>query len=193
MTATSESRSTTIWPTLRYLDARAAIHFLVSTFGFVEKAVYGEGDVVDHAQLDWPGGGGIMLGSPRTDSAIAGLPPGIGSVYIVVDDADAADALHERAVAAGARSRRDCATRTTVRGGSPAVIPKVCTGVSARTQGSSPPRPTWWPSALPEPLPTGWADEVVCRPRTVGHPTVRVRAVRASVSIPVPWARFRRD
>lgn len=43
-----------------------------------------------------------MLGSPRTDSAIAGLPPGIGSVYIVVDDADAADALHERAVAAGA-------------------------------------------------------------------------------------------
>ena len=60
MTATSESRSTTIWPTLRYLDARAAIHFLVSTFGFVEKAVYGEGDVVDHAQLDWPGGGGIM-------------------------------------------------------------------------------------------------------------------------------------
>ena len=102
MTATSESRSTTIWPTLRYLDARAAIHFLVSTFGFVEKAVYGEGDVVDHAQLDWPGGGGIMLGSPRTDSAIAGLPPGIGSVYIVVDDADAAVALHERAVAAGA-------------------------------------------------------------------------------------------
>ncbi|MDI9898270.1 VOC family protein [Rhodococcus sp. IEGM 1409] len=101
MTATSEPRSTTIWPTLRYIDARSAIHFLVSTFGFVEKAVYGEGDVVDHAQLDWPGGGGIMLGSPRTDSAIAGLPPGIGSVYIVVDDAEAADALYERVVASG--------------------------------------------------------------------------------------------
>lgn len=101
MTATSESRSTTIWPTLRYLDARAAIHFLVSTFGFVEKAVYGERDVVDHAQLDWPGGGGIMLGSPRTDSAIAGLPPWNRF------------GVHRR----GRRGRRRCTPRTRCRRG----------------------------------------------------------------------------
>ena len=99
MSETSNVPSAKIWPTLLYTDAREAIRFLVSAFGFVEKAVYGDGDVVDHAQLDWPGGGGIMLGSPRKDSAISGLPAGVGSVYIVVDDADV---LHDRAVAAGA-------------------------------------------------------------------------------------------
>ncbi|KJF21640.1 lactoylglutathione lyase-like protein [Rhodococcus sp. AD45] len=90
---------TVVWPTLVYADARAAVDFLVKAFGFVEKALYADGDVVAHAQLDWPGGGGVMLGSPRADSSIAGLPPGVGSVYIVVDDADG---LHDRAVAAGA-------------------------------------------------------------------------------------------
>ncbi|NMM83384.1 glyoxalase [Rhodococcus sp. SRB_17] len=99
MSETSNVPSAKIWPTLMYADAREAIRFLVSAFGFVEKAVYGDGDVVDHAQLDWPGGGGIMLGSPREDSAISGLPVGVGSVYIVVGDADA---LHDRAVDAGA-------------------------------------------------------------------------------------------
>jgi uncharacterized glyoxalase superfamily protein PhnB len=82
-----------------YRDARAAIRFLVDAFGFEEKAAYGEGGQVDHAELGWPKGGGIMLGSPREDSVISDLPPGTGSVYLVVDDPDA---LHERAVAAGA-------------------------------------------------------------------------------------------
>ncbi|OYD71476.1 hypothetical protein BDB13_5151 [Rhodococcus sp. OK302] len=95
MSETSNVPSAKIWPTLLYADAREAIRFLVRAFGFAEKAVYGDGDVVDHAQLDWPGGGGIMLGSPREDSAISGLPVGVGSVYIVVGDADA---LHDRAV-----------------------------------------------------------------------------------------------
>jgi uncharacterized glyoxalase superfamily protein PhnB len=41
-----------------------------------------------------------MLGSAaREDSAIAGLPPGTGSVYVVTDDVDG---LFERARAAGA-------------------------------------------------------------------------------------------
>ncbi|MFD4180027.1 VOC family protein [Rhodococcus sp. NPDC058514] len=93
------ANATTIWPTLSYANARVAIKFLVDAFGFIETAVYGEGEQVDHAQLDWPTGGGVMLGSPRADSAVGDLPVGVGSVYIVVDDPDA---LFRRAVDAGA-------------------------------------------------------------------------------------------
>lgn len=91
--------ATIIWPTLRYRDARAAIRFLLDAFGFVEKACYGEGDRVDHCQLDWPGGGGVMLGSLRDDSPLSDQPAGVGSIYIVVTDPDA---LFARAEAAGA-------------------------------------------------------------------------------------------
>ena len=56
-----------VWPTLRARDARRLIAFLVDAFGFEEVVVYGEGDHVDHAQLAWPLGGGIMLGSARPD------------------------------------------------------------------------------------------------------------------------------
>ncbi|MFZ2177811.1 MAG: VOC family protein [Rhodococcus sp. (in: high G+C Gram-positive bacteria)] len=98
-TAKNSQRTTTVWPTLVYGDARAAIRFLVDTFGFDEKAVYGEGDRVDHAQLDWLGGGGIMLGSPREGSVLADLPAGVGSVYLVVDDPDE---MYRRADTGGA-------------------------------------------------------------------------------------------
>ena len=91
---------TVIWPTLRYADAHAAIAFLTDAFGFEKVAVYeGDGGRVDHAELRWPGGGGVMLGDERPDSSIAGLPPGSGSVYIVTSDPDG---LYKRAVAAGA-------------------------------------------------------------------------------------------
>ncbi|MDH6282949.1 putative glyoxalase superfamily protein PhnB [Prescottella agglutinans] len=91
--------TTTVWPALRYANARAAIVFLVEAFGFEEKAVYGEGDRVDHAELAWPAGGGVMLGSVRPDSVLADLPAGVGAVYLVADDPDA---LFTRAVDAGA-------------------------------------------------------------------------------------------
>ncbi|WP_245672682.1 VOC family protein [Aldersonia kunmingensis] len=101
----SSSRAkTTVWPTLSYRDARAAIRFLVDVFGFNEIAVYGEGDVVEHAQLDWPGGGGLMLGSVREGSALSDLPPGVGSIYIVTDDVDD---LYRRAVEGGAQIVRE--------------------------------------------------------------------------------------
>jgi uncharacterized glyoxalase superfamily protein PhnB len=91
---------TAIWPSIRYTDAHAAIRFLVDAFGFERVAVDETGRRVDHAELRWPAGGGVMLGSAsREDSAIAGLPPGTGSVYVVTDDVDA---LFERACAAGA-------------------------------------------------------------------------------------------
>jgi uncharacterized glyoxalase superfamily protein PhnB len=89
-----------VWPSLRARDARALIRFLVDAFGFEETVVYGDGDRVDHAQLDWPLGGGIMLGSSRAEpDDIFRLEPGSFGAYVVVDDADA---LHERAKAAGA-------------------------------------------------------------------------------------------
>jgi len=87
-----------LWPTVRARDARALIAFLVDTLGFVEVVVYGEGDSVDHAELAWPPGGGVMLGSERPDDDRVAAP-GTLSVYAVCDDPDA---LYERASASGA-------------------------------------------------------------------------------------------
>ena len=57
-----------VWPTLRARDALGLIRFLVEAFGFEETVVYADGDQVHHAQLSWPPGGGIMLGSARPDA-----------------------------------------------------------------------------------------------------------------------------
>lgn len=93
-----------VWPCLAYRDARAAIRFLVEAFGFVEQACYGKGEVVDHAQLGRPGGGGgVMLGSVREGNEF-NQAQGHGSIYLVTDDPDA---LLTRAVAAGAEIVRD--------------------------------------------------------------------------------------
>lgn len=54
-----------VWPTLRAKDAYALIGFLVDALGFEKTVVYGDGTVVEHAQLSWPLGGGVMLGSHR--------------------------------------------------------------------------------------------------------------------------------
>ena len=94
-----------VWPTLVATDARALIRFLVDAFGFSETAVYGEGDRVDHAELSWPPGGGIMLGTAkrRPDDPWP-LQPGTFGCYVVTDDPDK---LYERAVAAGAEITRE--------------------------------------------------------------------------------------
>jgi len=91
-----------VWPCLRATDARALIRFLVDAFGFVEVAAHGEGDVVAHAELSWPEGGGVMLGSdrPGQQPGPGSWGPGSSCLYVVSDHVDA---LHERAVAAGAR------------------------------------------------------------------------------------------
>lgn len=89
-----------VWPALRYRDAHAAIAFLTSAFGFRAAVVYEDGDAVMHAELRWPHGGGVMLGSARDDEAARnGFTPGMGVIYVVADDVDA---LHDRALAAGA-------------------------------------------------------------------------------------------
>jgi uncharacterized glyoxalase superfamily protein PhnB len=94
-----------VWPALRARDARALIRFLVEAFGFEETAVYGDqpdgsGDIVVHAQLTWPEGGGVMLGSVRDDPDDRWpVQPGSTGCYVVTADPDA---VHDRAVAAGA-------------------------------------------------------------------------------------------
>ena len=87
-----------VWPSLRARDARALIQFLVDAFGFEETVVYEDGDVVHHAQLSWPEGGGIMLGSAGGDGSAT--DPGAFGAYVVTDQPDA---LYERARKAGAQ------------------------------------------------------------------------------------------
>lgn len=95
-----------VWPTLRARDAPALIRFLVDVVGFTEVAVYydDDGERVDHAELAWPPGGGVMLGSVReSDIEPSATAPGNFGAYVVADDIDA---LHARVAAAGAAVTR---------------------------------------------------------------------------------------
>ena len=92
-----------LYPALRYENAAKMIDWLGEAFGFRVRARYGEGDVVHHAELVF-GSSMIMLGTVRDDDygRMVGEPGSGGgkSIYIAVDDADAA---YERAKAAGAK------------------------------------------------------------------------------------------
>ena len=87
-----------VWPAFRARDSRSLIDFLVEAFGFARNVAYEEDGVIHHAQLDWPEGGGVMLGDDRPGTSWA-RRPGTCGVYIVTADPDA---VHARAVAAGA-------------------------------------------------------------------------------------------
>jgi uncharacterized glyoxalase superfamily protein PhnB len=95
-----------VWPSIRCGDTRALIGFLVAAFGFEEQfSVPGEdGKGIIHAQIRWPGGGGVMLGDAEGGDAFhLSLPFGPVSIYVVTDKRDA---LHDRAVAVGATIAR---------------------------------------------------------------------------------------
>ncbi|HYM78663.1 MAG TPA: VOC family protein [Candidatus Dormibacteraeota bacterium] len=92
----------TIFPILRYRDARAAIRWLCSAFGFAEVfSVPDSGPIVRHAQLRL-GTNIIMLGSTRPDDGM-NTPQAVGAatqaICVYVEDPDA---HFERARAAGA-------------------------------------------------------------------------------------------
>ncbi len=95
----------TIYPALRYSDAKAAIEWLKTALGFEENVVYPNDDgSIAHAQLAL-NGNLIMLGSSRADAY--GKSPreaGVvtGTIYVALSDASAIDALYERAKNAGA-------------------------------------------------------------------------------------------
>ena len=99
--------SSTAIPCLRYRDAPAAIEWLCRVFGFTQQLVVpADAGGIAHAQLVL-GGGMVMLGSARDNGygQLVKQPDEVGgaqtqSSYLVVADADA---VHARAVAAGAR------------------------------------------------------------------------------------------
>ena len=84
----------TCWPALKADDAPALIDFLVDVVGFRRTAVYTDADGarswVAHAQLDWPEGGGVLMGSRRPTSGVA---PGIAGRCVVTDHVDE---VHDR-------------------------------------------------------------------------------------------------
>lgn len=93
----------TIFPILRYNDARLAIQSLCAMFGFIELfSVPESGSSVRHAQLRL-GTNVVMLGSVRPDEGMAS-PRSLGvatqALYVYVEELDA---HYERARAAGAQ------------------------------------------------------------------------------------------
>jgi len=100
MTETKAPPPPAVWPTLRANDAHGLIKFLTEALGFEATAVYAEGDTVHHAELAWPPGGGVMLGSARPGDSHRVTSPGNFSAYVVTGDPDA---LHARAAAHGAK------------------------------------------------------------------------------------------
>lgn len=94
----------TIFPALRYTDAKAAINWLCTAFGFERHAVYESGDAIEHAELRL-GDSILMLGSKRETSGFQIRTPSEANgvtttLYVCVADADA---QHDRAARAGAK------------------------------------------------------------------------------------------
>jgi uncharacterized glyoxalase superfamily protein PhnB len=91
-----------VWASLTARDARSLIAFLTEAFGFVEVVAYtDDAGVVQHAELAWPHGGGIMMGQARPSNAGSVTAPGAFSAYVVVPDAAGIDALADRVRADG--------------------------------------------------------------------------------------------
>jgi uncharacterized glyoxalase superfamily protein PhnB len=95
MAGTSSGPS--IFPTVLYRDAKAAIRQLTEGLGFTELSLYeSEDGTVMHAELV-QGNGAVMIGSKGRGGVFDGAMKGAGpaGVYVVVDDVDA---HHRRAV-----------------------------------------------------------------------------------------------
>ncbi|MEM8932200.1 MAG: VOC family protein [Acidobacteriota bacterium] len=104
------SESSQIYPYLRYRNARAAIDWLIDTFGFEPQMIVdGPDDTIAHAQLRL-GDSVIMLGEVD-DAAGERSPldlPGVsGGLYAFVPDVDT---HYERAKDGGAEIVRELAT-----------------------------------------------------------------------------------
>ena len=94
----------TVYPSLRYRDARAGIAWLKDALGFEERVVYeNEDGTVAHAELSF-GPSIVMLGSEKDDSY--GSHVGEAWLYVAVQDPDE---RYERARAARAEIVREIA------------------------------------------------------------------------------------
>ncbi|MGH2825212.1 MAG: VOC family protein, partial [Thermoleophilaceae bacterium] len=88
-----------IYPVLKYDDARAALDFLERAFGFERRRVYdGQNGGVAHAEVTF-GNELVMIGSTSEGDPTFNQGVAMTVVYVVVDDPDS---LHQRAIGAGA-------------------------------------------------------------------------------------------
>jgi uncharacterized glyoxalase superfamily protein PhnB len=100
----------TLFPAFRYADARAALEFFQRAFGAEAHTVYDNPDgSIGHAEVAIAGNL-FMFGTARDDEypvqsarQVDGVTAGM---YVALSDAAAVDALHARAVAAGATIHR---------------------------------------------------------------------------------------
>lgn len=101
--ANSET-GTAVWPLVPYADQRAGIRFLTEALSFTESVIVpGEDGTVLHAELRWPQGGGVMLGTVDPDNPFA-QPKGSGMLYLWTPEPDG---LFDRAVGYGAEAVRE--------------------------------------------------------------------------------------
>jgi uncharacterized glyoxalase superfamily protein PhnB len=96
----------TIYPVIRYMHAHAAIEWLERAFGAQKQAVYDAPDgKVAHAQIRIAGNI-VMLGESGESTGDVRSPKVVGgvtmSLYVVLPDNAAVDAMYARAAAAGA-------------------------------------------------------------------------------------------
>ena len=95
--STDIPKAPTIYPVVRFADAQAGIDFLVRAFGFTEHHVdQGPDGQIVHAELRF-GDGFVMVGQSGVGEPV--FDTGAQSIYVVAEDVDA---IHDRAVAAGA-------------------------------------------------------------------------------------------
>ena len=94
-------RMTAITPYLLCEDVAAQLDFLARAFGFEEVLRFAADDgTINHAEMRL-GDATIMLGDPGADFR---NPAALGAATVLIHvDVEDADALHERAVAAGAQ------------------------------------------------------------------------------------------
>ncbi|HEY6486446.1 MAG TPA: VOC family protein [Candidatus Cybelea sp.] len=110
MNTTNVSTAQSIYPSVRYIDAAAAIAWLKSVLGFEEHEVCPADDgSIAHAELKLAGNL-IMLGAVKDDpygkspKSLGGVT---GGIYFGLESADAIDAEYARAKAAGAEIVRE--------------------------------------------------------------------------------------
>ncbi|GAA4905066.1 VOC family protein [Actinomycetospora succinea] len=76
--------------------------WLTGVLGFVEVVAYaGDDGVVQHAELAWPTGGGLMMGQQRPGTDERATSSGSFAAYVVVPDAAEIDAIAARVRDAG--------------------------------------------------------------------------------------------
>jgi uncharacterized glyoxalase superfamily protein PhnB len=102
--------TTTVFPAISFADPRRALEFLTA-IGFSPQVVHWSADdpnLLEHAELSWPGGGAVMCGSASRETPDEyERRAGVSSLYCVVPTDAAVDHVHAAALAAGASTLID--------------------------------------------------------------------------------------